>query len=231
MSTYLICGYGGIGRALSNTLRAQGHRVHVLSRQQDVTNATAHQIDISQPGQVNVLLKLLNEIKPNVVINTIGMLNSDAYNPEKHIQQLNLDWLSTSMQVNVYTSVQLAQALSSYMMRQTALKFMAFSARVSSIRDDKLGGWYSYRMTKCMLNMFIKNLSIEWQRQHPHAIACAYHPGTVDTALSRPFQANVPKEKLFTPEKAASHCLNVLDKITIDDTGCLIDWQGENIDW
>lgn len=108
---------------------------------------------------------------------------------------------------------------------------MSFSARVSSIGDNHVGGWYSYRMSKSMLNMFIKTLSIEWQRRFPHATVFGYHPGTVDTELSRPFHANVPAHKLFTPDKAADYCLSVLEQTSTSQTGQLFDWQGKKIEW
>jgi len=113
--------------------------------------------------------------------------------------------------------------------RNSTLKMICFSARVGSISDNRLGGWHSYRMSKAMLNMLVRNVSIEWKLKSPHSIIVGYHPGTVDTNLSKPFTDNVDEKKLFNPEKAAAYCLNVIDKLTIDKSGLLLDWNNQII--
>ena len=103
------------------------------------------------------------------------------------------------------------------------------SARVGSISDNRLGGWYGYRASKAALNQFVRTLSIELARTRPQMTAVALHPGTVDTALSAPFQRNVAPGKLFTPAISAAHLLAVIAALTPADSGRLIDWAGEPI--
>ena len=109
--------------------------------------------------------------------------------------------------------------------------FAALSARVGSISDNRLGGWYAYRASKAGLNMILKTLSIEVQRRFKNQIIIGLHPGTVDTALSKPFQGNVPKGKLFTPAFSAEKLLSVIDGLSEKDSGFLFDWAGEKIEF
>ena len=97
--------------------------------------------------------------------------------------------------------------------------FAALSARVGSIGDNRLGGWYGYRASKAALNMLVRTLAIEHARTRPLGICVAIHPGTVDTPLSAPFQAGVPPEKLFTPARSAASLLAVMDRLRPADTG------------
>ena len=105
--------------------------------------------------------------------------------------------------------------------------FAALSARVGSISDNRLGGWYSYRASKAALNMLIKTAAIEQARKYKNKIVIGLHPGTVDTALSKPFQGNVPGGKLFSPQQSATYLLNVVNDVTVDNTGQLLDWNGK----
>jgi NAD(P)-dependent dehydrogenase (short-subunit alcohol dehydrogenase family) len=100
------------------------------------------------------------------------------------------------------------------------------SARVGSIGDNRLGGWYGYRASKAALNMIIKTLAIEVARTRPDAICVGLHPGTVDSGLSRPFQRNVPSERLLSPNEAATHLLTVVDNLTPAETGRCFGWDG-----
>lgn len=108
--------------------------------------------------------------------------------------------------------------------------FAALSARVGSISDNHLGGWYSYRASKSALNMIIHTAEIETRRRCPDAIVVGLHPGTVDSALSDPFQAGVPEGKLFTPQYSVSCLLGVIDGLQPGDSGGCFDWQGKRIE-
>ena len=107
--------------------------------------------------------------------------------------------------------------------------FAALSARVGSVSDNQLGGWYAYRASKSALNMIIKSASIEVARKNPKAIIVGLHPGTVDSNLSKPFQHSITNNKLFTPSIAASHLLGVLDNLTSEQTGKCFAWDGSEI--
>ena len=107
--------------------------------------------------------------------------------------------------------------------------FAALSARVGSIEDNYVGGWYGYRSSKAALNMMVKSLSIELSRKNPEAIAVTLHPGTVNTNLSKPFQSSVPDGKLFAPSVSANYLLKVIDELQCISTGQLFAWDGKKI--
>ena len=105
----------------------------------------------------------------------------------------------------------------------------AISARVGSISDNHLGGWYAYRASKAALNQLMRTLSIELARANPAACVATLHPGTVDTELSKPFQGNVPAGKLFTATDSAERLWRVLDGLGPDDSGRLFAYDGSVI--
>ena len=107
----------------------------------------------------------------------------------------------------------------------------SLSARVGSIGDNHLGGWYAYRASKAALNMIIRNAAIEIGRTNSNARIIGLHPGTVDTGLSKPFQGHVPDGKLFTPAYATGQMLNVIDNLAPEDTGHVYDYAGKVIEW
>jgi NAD(P)-dependent dehydrogenase (short-subunit alcohol dehydrogenase family) len=113
--------------------------------------------------------------------------------------------------------------------RQGRAVFAALSARVGSISDNRLGGWHSYRASKAALNMLIRNFALEIAHRAPEAIVVALHPGTVDSALSRPFQRGVAPDKLFSPAQSAGYLLDVIDGLTPADGGNLFAWDGARI--
>lgn len=105
------------------------------------------------------------------------------------------------------------------------------SARVGSIGDNALGGWYSYRMSKAALNMATRNLSIELGRGQSKIVCVSLHPGTVNTDLSRPYHRNVPKDKLFSTEYSVQCLMNVIDSLNITKTGKAYAWDSAEIPW
>ena len=107
--------------------------------------------------------------------------------------------------------------------------FAALSARVGSIGNNRLGGWYAYRASKAALNMILKTLSIELARRNPSAICVGLHPGTVDTRLSGPFQRGVPGDKLFSPHRSAPCLLKVINALSPGQSGRVLAWDGKPI--
>ena len=103
------------------------------------------------------------------------------------------------------------------------------SARVGSISENKIGGWYSYRSSKAALNQLIKNFSIEAKRINPNAIILGLQPGTVDSNLSKPFKKNVSKDNLFSADYSVKMLADVIEKSTVEDSGELLAWDGSNI--
>ena len=222
--TYLVIGYGGIGQALVSQLLEKGCDVTVFSRGPNRQLKKYHAVDMTHVDAVYQAVDALPEL-PDVVINTVGLLHHDLMRPEKSLGDVQTNYFFESVKHNTLPSLYLTQALSRRMTKQTELKCVCLSARVSSISDDRLGGWYSYRMSKCALNMLVKNISVDWRRDFPRSAIYGYHPGTVDTKMSKPFQANVPPEKLFTAAQAANYCLQFVEHAGVSDSGLLFDWQ------
>lgn len=169
----------------------------------------------------------------DVLIHCVGLLSDDSHGlvPEKSLRELKPEHVANVLDVNLISAMRVAQAFQP-LMRQRAQSVMAFlSARVGSISDNRLGGWYAYRCSKAALNQFVRTLSVECPRVRAGPTCLALHPGTVDTALSRPFQGNVPAGQLFSPERAAQQLWAVIAGATPDDTGALLAWDGQRIEW
>jgi NAD(P)-dependent dehydrogenase (short-subunit alcohol dehydrogenase family) len=147
------------------------------------------------------------------------------------MRAMSLESLTTLFAVNAAGPALVAKHLLPLTPRDRPAKFAALSARVGSIGDNQLGGWYAYRASKSALNMLIRTLAIEHRRTRPMGICVALHPGTVDTALSAPFLSSVPDGKLFSPKRAAESLLAVLDSLGPDANGGFYAWDGTPIPW
>lgn len=167
----------------------------------------------------------------DIVIVATGLLHDKAgLSPEKALRDINTANLAKSYLVNAIGPALVAKHFLPLLPRDRRCVFAALSARVGSISDNGLGGWTSYRAAKAALNMVIKNSAIEIGRKNKHAIIVALHPGTVDTSLSEPFQGHVPDGKLFTPAYATGEMLSVLNGLSVQDTGKIFDYKGEEIE-
>jgi NAD(P)-dependent dehydrogenase (short-subunit alcohol dehydrogenase family) len=167
-----------------------------------------------------------------LVVNCAGFLHrNEGPQPERRLSDVRADWLMESFAVNAAGPLLLARHLEPLLPRRERAVFASLSARVGSIGDNRLGGWYAYRGAKAAQNMFLKTLSIELARRARGTICVALHPGTTDTELSRPFQGGVPEAKLFGPARAADQLLRVIDELQPADTGKFIAWNGERIPW
>ena len=168
----------------------------------------------------------------NLVINCAGVLHTaDGMAPERRLRDVRGDWLARAFAVNATGPILLARHFEDLLPRRDRAVFASLSARVGSIGDNRLGGWYAYRASKAAQNMLLKTLSVELPRRARGAIVVALHPGTTDTDLSRPFQASVPPEKLFPPERAARQLLGVIDGLRARDNGTFHAWDGRQVPW
>ena len=131
--------------------------------------------------------------------------------------------------VNTFGVALLGKHLLPVLPRRERAVFGTFSARVGSIDDNRLGGWYSYRASKAAQNMIVKTLALEASRKRPELICVALHPGTVKTDLSQPFSSRVPPGKLFSAEQSCQYLSEVLSGLTPEDTGGFFAWDGESI--
>ena len=231
---------GGIGAALAQALAKapQCAQLYALSRsglaednpQLDNEKITHLTCDFTRPGSLARTADALKQTGQfDLIIIATGLLHGGDISPEKNFRAMSHDAFSQNFMSNTIGPAMSAQAFLPLLRRDKKAVFTALSARVGSISDNRLGGWYAYRASKAALNMVIKNLAIEFGRRFPNMIIAGLHPGTVDTALSKPFQANVPEGKLFTAEMSAAYLLNVIDKLTPKDSGDLFDWNYQKI--
>ncbi|OAN99324.1 short-chain dehydrogenase [Sphingomonadales bacterium EhC05] len=220
---------GGIGCAFANAVEAEDEYDQVVRFSR--TSEGPFHLDIQSEQTIGAAASFLKDsgISPSLIFVATGLLHSDTRGPEKSLRELDQDWLTENYQVNAIGPALVAKYFLPLMPKENITKFAAISARVGSISDNRLGGWYGYRAAKAALNMMIRNLAIEWSRKNKRSIIVALHPGTVDTSLSKPFQTNVPPGKLFDPDRAALQLLDVLDGLKPADSGKVFAWDGEEI--
>lgn len=165
----------------------------------------------------------------HLVLNVAGVLHGPNFSPEKKLDQVHPDALRAVFEVNAFGPLLVAKHFHGLLRHRERSIFASLSARIGSISDNRLGGWYAYRGSKAAQNMFTKTLSIELGRIAPRIIVVGLHPGTVDTELSRPFQGRVPPAQLLPAHRSAASLLNVLDKLDLEDTGKVFDFRGDEI--
>lgn len=151
--------------------------------------------------------------------------------PEKSIRDFEQDPFLEVLKVNTLIPALWLKHLQKKIMRYSTGNIVVLSARVGSIDDNRLGGWYSYRASKAALNMFLKSFAVELNRKAPKVKIIAFHPGTTDTPLSKPFQFRVDPEKLFSPQFVASQLLLQVHAIEPTGEALFIDYQGNPIAW
>jgi len=189
-----------------------------------------HLINYSDEASIAAAAELSAQSEPlDLVIVANGTLHSVDIMPEKSLRDLSAAKFQHLFNVNTITPALIAKYFLPKLNSTNRSIFAALSARVGSISDNKLGGWYAYRASKAALNMMIKNTSIEIARKNKNAIIVGLHPGTVDSELSKPFQRNVAADKLFTPEYAVQKFLEVLENLIPSQTGKCFAWDGSEI--
>lgn len=167
----------------------------------------------------------------HLVFYCVGFLHQDDIQPEKSLQQIRSEHLLRYFQVNSIGAVLLAKHLLPLLKHGDRSVFASLSAKVGSIGDNQLGGWYGYRASKAALNMFMRTMAIEYSRKSPKTLVVMLHPGTTDTRLSQPFQRNVPSEKLFSVERTVTQLLSVIEALQPDDSGQFFSWDGNRLPW
>jgi NAD(P)-dependent dehydrogenase (short-subunit alcohol dehydrogenase family) len=228
-------GSGGIGSALIALLLADAKveyiyaTFHSTRPQQSHPKLCWHEVDLSQEASIESWLDGIEEL--DWLINAAGILHTESHGPEKTIRRLDAEYFLRNVQVNTLPMLLLAKHGFNKFRHGRPGIFASISARVGSIEENYLGGWYSYRCSKAALNMGIKTLSIEWKRSLPNVVVAAVHPGTTDTNLSKPFQRNVPEEQLFSPEYTASTIISVLRSLGTEDSGNFWSFDGTRLPW
>ena len=231
----VVVGAGaGIGRAVAEALCLRGaDAVHTISRQDSFSgNATTQhwQTDHSPESIAQVAGGITGSpgTLERLVI-CLGVLQDNGIRPERALRQLDNKAAAHAFEINTILPMQWLASFQGALKNAEKPRVAVLSARVGSIADNRLGGWYSYRASKAALNMMLQCASIEFARLNKAAQLVAYHPGTVDTPLSEPFQRGVAPDKLFTPEFTATRLLALLDDVPNTGTLAYVDWDGKTI--
>lgn len=222
----VIGAQGGIGAALLSALDASGQFASVQGWGRSTTPA----LDLLDENSIRACAQTLSPDGPplRLVIDATGFLHKAPWSPEKSWQQLDPQHMAHSFAVNAIGPALLMKHLLPLLARDGKSVFATLSAKVGSIGDNRLGGWYSYRASKAALNMLVKTASIEVARTHPQAVLVALHPGTVNSALSAPFNG----AEIGRPAAdAAADMLQVLDGLPVEETGGFYAYSGENLPW
>ena len=228
---------GGIGGAIADLLEAHGGMAVYRGSRRAYEGASppdnCFSYDLGDETSIAAAADTIGaDGSLDLIVVATGILQRDPdIRPERSWKQIDGDAMAQVFAVNTIGPALIAKHFLPLMASETKSVFAALSARVGSIGDNGLGGWHSYRASKAALNMLMKNFAIELGRRNRNGICVALHPGTVDTGLSKPFQGNVPSEKLFEPERAARQLLGVIDGLTPADNGGFFAWDGKSIGW
>ena len=224
---------GGIGAALALRLAEAGVQVMAGARSGEVpahADITPFRFDLAEEASIADAAKVMADDPPDLVIIATGVLTlADETGPERSFKALDGTAMAEVLMLNTIGPALVAKHMLPLMPRKGRSVFAALSARVGSISDNGIGGWHSYRASKAALNMLIRNFAIELGRTHKEAVVLGLHPGTVDSALSEPFQKNLPDGQLTTPEDAARNLLGVIEGARVKDSGSVLDWKGERV--
>lgn len=222
---------GGIGGAVTRRLLADPGVMEVvaLSRRPiaPADKLRTGVLDLADEPSIAEAAAMAGTV--DLVVVASGLLHQDAVQPEKSWRSLDPTAMARLFQVNATGPALVAKHFLPRMPRRGRAVFAALSAKVGSIADNRLGGWYGYRASKAALNQIVRTMAIELARSRPEAVCVALHPGTVDTPLSHPFQAAVAPDRLFSADLAAAHLLRVLGDVTPADSGGLFAWDGRRL--
>ncbi len=209
---------GGIGSNIYSILKRKKFEVYGFSRTAEPNNNI-----ISEKYLKDLSIKFIEQnIKIKIFINAIGFLHDNYYSPEKKLQDINQEYMKKCFEINTIPTALMIKYFCPLMIKDEKSIFASISAKVGSISDNYLGGWYSYRASKAALNQIIKTSSIEQKRFNKNLIMVSVHPGTVNTRLSYPF---IGKRKVQTPSEAAIKIINLLETLTLKDSGLFFDYN------
>ena len=232
----------GASSAIAHAIIQQEHKLHPEQQLICVSRSEGHYSQ--QAGIINVvcdyregsITQLCEQLKPYAgqfdrVYICNGVLHDEKMTPEKKLEEVNADQLMQSFQTNTIIPMLWLSKLIKLLGGTKPTQVAVFSARVGSISDNRMGGWYSYRASKAALNMLIKSCAIEYARRAKNVKLIAFHPGTTASPLSKPFQTSVPENKLFSAEFVAQRLLMILQQVPMDNQVSYLDWDSQPIDW
>lgn len=226
---------GGIGSALCELLADSdrvtriyaGARSAVTLKHEKISSFAFDLCD--EQSVASAVHDIGNEGPLDLVIVATGVLQTDELRPERSWRTLDPKHLASVLAINAIGPALIAKHTLPLLRYSSRSVFAALSAKVGSIEDNRLGGWHGYRASKAALNQLVRNFAIELERKNPQAVAVALHPGTVDTALSKPFQRNLPSGQLISPKTSAANLLEVIKGLTPENSGQLFGWDGVRI--
>jgi len=255
MKTVFIQGLGGLGQGFAECLLQADQYEHIILAVRDQTKVPEHlqqhqkisavAWDLNQPAVIDqALAQIKNKgLDLQLILNCQGVLKQEQpksaliqpqalsnVGPERRIENLTAGNMLYNFEVNTVVPMLTIQALWPLLRKESFAWVVNISAKVGSIGDNGLGGWYSYRSSKAALNMLTKTLSVELQQRHVNAGVLAIHPGTVRTSLSDPFIHKKSDQRL-SPQESATAILNVIQSKTIDDSGSFWSWDGTALPW
>ena len=230
---------GGLGSAVTQTLVNRDYAVVTASRSDEpsceevIQHYRCDYSDESIAQLANEVAALISEqsLRLGRLIICNGVLHNDRVRPERTMKRLQRTAMLEVLESNAIVPALCLGAFTDLLAKAPEPKVAVFSARVGSIGDNRLGGWHSYRASKAALNMLLKCAAVELQRLNPKAAVLAFHPGTVDTPMSKPFQRGVPDGKLFTAEFVAGRLTALLAQLPSGGDLNYLDWDGKPIDW
>jgi len=190
---------------------------------------TSFEIDVESQDSIE---KAAGQVKDHIIDRIViasGILHTESFGPEKSIKDLNYETFAKVYSINTIGPALIGRYFIPLMNKNEKSVIAFLSARVGSISDNSLGGWYSYRSSKTALNQIVKNFSIELKRINKNAIALALQPGTVESRFSEPFKKNVSKNKLFTPDYSVGLLSQVIESSSLNESGSLLSYDGEII--
>ncbi|MGI9265422.1 MAG: SDR family oxidoreductase [Gammaproteobacteria bacterium] len=191
-------------------------------------------LDVTREATIrNAASRVANEVdRLDSLINCNGVLHERPHiQPERRLQEIESDSLARSFQINALGPLLVLREFEQLLKKSDGARVMTLSARVGSISDNELGGWYGYRTSKAALNQMMHTLAVEWRRLSRPILCAVMHPGTVSTELSRPFTAGLAADKLFSPERAAQQLLDVFGRLSMEESGGFFAWDGQPIPW
>ena len=236
---------GGLGlQMLKKQLSTSGDRCFAVYRDHERSMAllelqAAHadriflfEADATREDSWPVILDWLKpfDLTLGHVFNALGFLSNPDIKPEKSLRELKQEAMMELFRVNTTPLGMAMKTLQAFIKRDHPFVLGSLSAKVGSLGDNKLGGWYSYRVSKAAHNMLLKCLAIEFERRFPQACLLALHPGTVATSLSKPFSSNV-QHQIFSPEESVALLYSILDRASPEQTGLFLNWNGEILPW
>ena len=230
-----------IAKALAqNIIGQKAPKLLLISRntafyQQDsFSQASIIEVEDYQEQSIKVAVEDLGK-DPDIEITQVfichGILHNEEIQPEKRLEDFSPEAFMEIISANTLTPMLWLKHLTPLLRGKQACKLVIFNARVGSISENKLGGWYSYRASKAAMNMLIKSAAVELARRAKNIKLISFHPGTTDSPLSKPFQKNVPEGKLFSSEFVAKQLLSIVENTEVDGEASYLDWQGKTINW